>query len=639
MVECPTCQFSEHVHTMLANFRLIGQVGIGGMSVVLLAHDLVLNRTVAIKLLNDSYCNQPERIARFENECAMMGKVQHENVVSVFSAGRARRQFYIVMELVEGTNLEELVAKNGPLEPLPAIDYTIQVAYGLAAAHAAGLLHRDMKPGNVIITPEGQAKVLDFGLAMGQQDEDTEQVIWATPNYVAPETLERKDEDARTDIYALGMTLRYLLTAKEPLNAKVSSVHELLQHKFRLPGVATELPKANEALCDLVDSMTAYAPAHRPFSYKDLLAELLAVQELLQQDAKEASPENRNKTRLSLLKHAGLTIVIGGSCALGAALLFTPEPQREYMECRQSAMPIASVELLRDVEKKLADRDYPAALNCFEKLAGKENEPTLAALSCAQAALLLDLQGNTSAAQGYCSLLGSHITRGDSASPAARDLFEQMLIVDRAVQGQEPDAQKLTQPLPRALAYLLSTRYLYLQAETEKAEKMQQKAALAVAELPPPYNYLKKECEALLLSWQSATPKSMLGCVRLAMKRHDLPQAVSMLQKLQQHPQAQSSSDEVTILLEVCEVARVLFDLLQHKIPGADIRGESPDAVAALAAQVNARGLETEARCLCLLLSGDYTQAFDEFERQKSVLRRNEPFVVMMEDWKKRLLR
>ena len=94
-VTCPDCGQSEYVHTMLSNFRVEGVLGIGGMSVVLRARDLVLDRSVAIKVFNDAYRNQPDRISRFENECAMMAKVRHDNVVSVYSAGRARKQFYI----------------------------------------------------------------------------------------------------------------------------------------------------------------------------------------------------------------------------------------------------------------------------------------------------------------------------------------------------------------------------------------------------------------------------------------------------------------------------------------------------------------------------------------------------------------
>ncbi|MBR1997754.1 MAG: protein kinase, partial [Akkermansia sp.] len=114
-IVCQQCGHTDHVHTLLANFRLEGVLGVGGMSIVLRGKDVVLGRPVAIKLLNETYRNQPERIARFENECSMMAKVRHENVVAVYSAGWAKDQFYIAMELLEGRNLETIVTEKGPL--------------------------------------------------------------------------------------------------------------------------------------------------------------------------------------------------------------------------------------------------------------------------------------------------------------------------------------------------------------------------------------------------------------------------------------------------------------------------------------------------------------------------------------------
>ena len=183
-LQCPNCGRKARVHTLLANFRIDSVLGRGGMSVVFSAQDLVLGRELAIKVLNDNYRDQPERIARFENECMLMAKVRHENVVSVYSASWARGQFYIAMEKVE-----LIVDEHKCLLPDEALDVILQVAMGLRAAHAAGVLHRDMKPGNIIITPEGQAKVLDFGLSQDDcGDSEQEEIIWATPVYVPPET-------------------------------------------------------------------------------------------------------------------------------------------------------------------------------------------------------------------------------------------------------------------------------------------------------------------------------------------------------------------------------------------------------------------------------------------------------------------
>ena len=193
-IACPQCAERTVVHSLLGNYKIDSVLGIGGMSVVFHATDLILGRSLAIKVLNDVYRHESERIAGFENECSLMAKVRHENVVSVYSAGWARGQFYIAMELVEGRNLELIVADRGFLLPADALEIVRQVALGLQAAHEAGLLHRDVKPGNVIITTEGQAKVLDFGLSLEDKPgADAGEIIWATPYYAPPETLLREE--------------------------------------------------------------------------------------------------------------------------------------------------------------------------------------------------------------------------------------------------------------------------------------------------------------------------------------------------------------------------------------------------------------------------------------------------------------
>ena len=229
-IACPDCGVRSFVHGLLANYKIDSILGIGGMSVVFRARDMVLGRPLAIKVLNDTYRDEPERIEGFENECALMAKVRHENVVSVYSAGWARGQFYIAMELVDGRNLELIVAERGFLLPADALEIVRQVALGLQAANEAGLLHRDVKPGNVLITPEGQAKVLDFGLSLEDKPGvETEDVIWATPYYVPPETLHRQPESVQTDIYALGAVMYHMITGQAPESAIDRKINDALK--------------------------------------------------------------------------------------------------------------------------------------------------------------------------------------------------------------------------------------------------------------------------------------------------------------------------------------------------------------------------------------------------------------------------
>lgn len=328
-IACPGCGHGEIVHTTLANYKLTGVLGVGGMSVVLKAVDPVLNRKVAIKVLNDVYRNQPERIERFERECALMAKVRHENVVGVYSAGWAHGQFYIAMELVEGQDLEYIVSHFGPIRETEALNMVRQVALGLRAAHRAGLLHRDMKPGNILVTPKGQAKVLDFGLSLAQRDEDTEQVIWATPYYVAPETIFREPEDVRTDIYALGMTLRFLLTGEEEFSDRPpASIDELADYKRRLPSLRVGHHYLSDSLCDLADHMTEFEPESRPLSYDSLLREIDDVMTDLRTGDALDTPEGRRRFRRRMLLGAGATLGAGALAAAVTAILSTPEPEQ-----------------------------------------------------------------------------------------------------------------------------------------------------------------------------------------------------------------------------------------------------------------------------------------------------------------------
>lgn len=296
---CPQCGHKGRVHTHIDHFAVEGVLGIGGMSVVFRARDTVLGRSAAIKVLNDAYRDRPERIARFEKECALMAKVRHEHVVSVYTAGWCRGRFYIAMELVEGKNLEGLVSPKHPMEQRQALEIVRQAAEGLRAAYEAGMLHRDMKPGNIIISPDGNAKVLDFGLSQENNNFEEEGVVWATPFYAAPETLERAPEDVRTDIYALGMTLRHLLTGVNKFPTPFHLLPPILECKRKLPPLSTVCPDVEESLCDLADHMTAYAPADRPAGYEDLLQEIAEVQTRLQSASlrRAAGNAERRETR------------------------------------------------------------------------------------------------------------------------------------------------------------------------------------------------------------------------------------------------------------------------------------------------------------------------------------------------------
>lgn len=631
-VECPLCQYSEHVHKMLANFRVEGILGVGGMSVVLRARDLVLNRNVAIKVLNDVYRDSADRISRFENECAMMAKVRHENVVSVYSAGRARKQFYIAMELVDGCDLETLVTRGGALAPLQAVDYTIQVVKGLEAAHKSGLLHRDMKPGNVIITPEGRAKVLDFGLALGKQDEDTEEVIWATPFYVPPETLERKDEDARTDIYALGMTLRYLLTGKESFKEATNSVKELLQCKFRLPSMASVLPGCDESLCDLVDHMTAYEPDKRPLSYRDLLAELTAVQEGLVAQAQAQLPKNRRRALKSKLLNGGITTVLGG-CALAAGIgVGTPPPQRELVQ-PAAEYNWTEKKQLGEAEAELAAGNYAAAYNLYYELsASGGTEPAIGAWAAAHAAVLAELTERPQLAQTNLEYLKAHLDNAHALSPAGSELLSQMSQVLSAAEGKT--LNEVTNSQVRVLSLLFAIRAQLKKGNPDVAKNLAA-ATEAASSAPAPYNMLGKELNRLVQLWTPTGPDFYYEQAANAMARHDVGEARRLLQQVSQYQSADASLlKRAQVCAEVCDVCEAAINMLKRRCGDKYTPGAQPDEIARLVEkEFRQPQLARELRCLCLMLQGKHDEAMKNAGNPMD----NPPFYIMLEDWHKRL--
>ena len=207
-VQCPRCGEHSHVKCQIGAYKIIRRQGIGGMSLVFAARDPNLGRKVAIKLLNEDYSRDAKRIEEFEKEAKITALISHPNVVRVYTVGQAFNRYYIAMELVEGDSLEQLMQKEEKLGEDMITRLAIEIVKGLKAAHTDGLIHRDIKPGNVLIDSNGHAKIVDFGLAlMTSGGKAIADEIWATPYYVSPETLELREEDLRSDIYALGASL------------------------------------------------------------------------------------------------------------------------------------------------------------------------------------------------------------------------------------------------------------------------------------------------------------------------------------------------------------------------------------------------------------------------------------------------
>ena len=253
--------------TLAGRYRLDEVIGRGGMSTVYRGTDLSLDRVVAVKVALDPLVEQsPIYLARFTREAQSTAAISNPRIVTVYDAGADGPTRFIVMELVPGRSLADVLRDDGPLEPARAANIAAQVADALSAAHAAGIVHRDIKPGNIMVTADGQAKVLDFGIARALDSHSLTQTatVLGTSSYMSPEQALGQPVDARSDIYSLGCVLYEMLTGEPPFVADVSAA-VLHQHVRVEPKPARERnPDIPQALNDLVMQMLAKDPKDRP---------------------------------------------------------------------------------------------------------------------------------------------------------------------------------------------------------------------------------------------------------------------------------------------------------------------------------------------------------------------------------------
>src|SRR5437773_5516130 len=214
--------------TILAErYRIVGLVGRGGMGEVYRADDLKLSQPVALKFLPDHLLRDGAALARFHREVRVARQVSHKNVCRVYDIGEVDGRHFLSMEFIKGEELSSLVRRIGRLPQDKAIQLARQICAGLAAAHDAGVLHRDLKPANIMIDGEGNARLLDFGLAGLADEFSKEEVRAGTPAYMSPEQLEGKTFTVRSDIYSLGLVLYELFTGKRAFEA--STLNELIK--------------------------------------------------------------------------------------------------------------------------------------------------------------------------------------------------------------------------------------------------------------------------------------------------------------------------------------------------------------------------------------------------------------------------
>ncbi len=269
---------------LIGNYLILDKLGVGGMGVVFKARHRRLGRVVALKILPPSFARDRTALARFKREVEAAGKLKHPNIVAALDADEDRGVHFLVMEYVEGRDLDHVVRQRGPLPVVEAIEYLIQAARGLAAAHAEGIVHRDIKPSNLMLDTAGTVRVLDLGLArivdasnpFGQAAGGrlTESGTYmGTIDYMAPEQAEdSRRADQRADVYSLGCTLYYLMTGREPFVGE-TVLRRLMAHQERpAPPLQGARPDAPAALERAFQRMMAKRPADRPESMTAVIA-------------------------------------------------------------------------------------------------------------------------------------------------------------------------------------------------------------------------------------------------------------------------------------------------------------------------------------------------------------------------------
>jgi len=274
-VVCPKCGEKTRVQRAFDQFEVVEMLGVGGMGSVYKARDTLLDRFVALKLLRTDLSSGKDHPSRFQHEARIAASVNHPNVIRVFSSGTDHGQFYVVMELVDHGSLDDLIEKRKQLPEQQVLECGIQVARGLRAAHQQGLIHRDVKPANILFADEHTAKISDFGLAgVAGEGSEAGAEIWGTPYYVAPERLSNGSEDFCSDIYSLGATLFHAVAGKAPIEGNTNSAAALLDLKKQPLHLRAVAPEVSEATVSIIQRMIAPDPVQRFSSYNELISQL-----------------------------------------------------------------------------------------------------------------------------------------------------------------------------------------------------------------------------------------------------------------------------------------------------------------------------------------------------------------------------
>ena len=449
-VRCPSCGQRLRAHRQFNNYRLLELLGEGGMGSVYKAVDLNLNREVALKILKKECSANAEERAKLEEEARIIASINHPHVVKVFSFGEDQGQFYLAMELAEQGSLDDLMSVQGRLSETQVLSVGIQIAEGLDAALEHNLIHRDIKPGNILFADPQSAKLVDFGLAVVMDEvAHARGEIWGTPYYIAPEKLDNQPEDFRSDIYSLGGTLFHALAGRAPYEAETASTVALKQLMSQPVSLQAFAPDVSSETAYVINRMLAKNPADRYASYSELVEHLsYARTKLLEHSthpdkAKErVVMETQAARNISGLLTLGLLSIILVACALG--YIFHPEIFRTTPKS-PSAVSSSGAELqqkFRSAVQALGQRQAQRALQEFDRLTPLSgNEQPLKNWIRMNGALAALVAGDKDAADRFDALV-----KDGSYSTTDAERFLASFFVEASKQLAKPE-----KPIPASI--------------------------------------------------------------------------------------------------------------------------------------------------------------------------------------------
>jgi tetratricopeptide (TPR) repeat protein len=484
---CPACNTKLLVPMVIGSYQLLSPVGSGGMGTVYKAFDTTLQRFVAVKLMKKELAANKEFVADFTREARAAAALNHPNIAQILSFGQTSEtdgQYYIVMELLEGGSLDHLIETHKRVPELDVLNIGIQVASALKAAYQRGVIHRDIKPGNILFNAESQAKVVDFGLAQfagAEEEKKQEDGIWGTPYYIAPEKLSGEREDFRSDIYSLGGTLFHALAGRAPFEAN-SATEVVLKH-LREPALSlkTFAPDICDETAQTIGQMLRKNREERYGSYEELIDDLEEAKRAIATRRQELAEQKRGPRAgagsAKAAKPGGswkgvvVTLVLLAVCIAGGVVFWVKRdkifgggetaPTAGATAPQAAAPDVAQnwLDIWDTADSRLNAGDYQNAIAGYLKAREKlPNDPRQTVLDC-QIGAALYLLGKPGDARKSFSAAGEKTDLGVLPEKITRDNFAAVLgqLIGGGLQPKET-LPVLKQQIPPA--WILAQFYL-----------------------------------------------------------------------------------------------------------------------------------------------------------------------------------